>query len=34
MSLHNTKLRVILSVLQILEVPQELLGSAGRSTRP
>jgi len=30
--LHNTKLRVLLSVLQNLEVPQELLGGVGRST--
>ena len=30
--LHNTKLRVFLSVLQNLEVPQELLGGVGRST--
>jgi len=30
--LHNTKLRVFLSVFQILEVLQELLGGAGRST--
>jgi len=31
--LHNTKLRVFLSTLQILEVLQELLGGAGRSTQ-
>jgi len=29
--LHNTKLKILLSVLQILEVSQELLGGGGRS---
>jgi len=31
--MHNTKLRVFLFVLQILEVSQELLGGVGRSTQ-
>jgi len=30
--LHNTKLRIFLSVSQILEVPWELLGGARKST--
>jgi len=30
--LHNTKLKVFLSILQILEVSRELLRDAGRST--